>query len=81
MPGTTADYHEDHLVPLCVGGHSSDPGNLWPQPTLGAWTDKVKDQLEASVCRWTMTLQRGQDIFMKEPDWRKAYIAFANEPE
>src|SRR3954464_772149 len=25
LPGTADDYREDHLVPLCVGGHPSDP--------------------------------------------------------
>ena len=32
QPGDPQDYHEDHIVPLCVGGHPSDPRNLWPQP-------------------------------------------------
>jgi hypothetical protein len=51
LPGTTHDYHEDHLVPLCVGGHPSDPRSLWPEPVKGKWTAAVKDQLEASICR------------------------------
>jgi hypothetical protein len=28
-PGKVTDYHEDHLVPLCVGGHPTDARNLW----------------------------------------------------
>ena len=51
LPGTAHDYHEDHLVPLCVGGHPSDPRNLWPEPVVGQWSASVKDQLEGSVCR------------------------------
>jgi hypothetical protein len=27
-----ADYEEDHLIPLELGGHPSDPRNLWPEP-------------------------------------------------
>ena len=28
LPGTAQDYHEDHLVPLCVGGHPQRPAEL-----------------------------------------------------
>jgi len=79
LPGTAKDYHEDHLVPLCVGGDPSDPRNLWPQPIRGRWTDKIKDQLESSVCRavcrGAMTLHEGQALFLK-PDWTQTYIKF-----
>jgi hypothetical protein len=51
LPGTSHDYHEDHLIPLCVGGHPSDPRNLWPEPMAGQWSASMKDQLESSVCR------------------------------
>ncbi len=80
LPGIPHDYHEDHLVPLCVGGHPTDPRNLWPQPIGGKWNDKAKDQLEASVCRAVcrgdMTLKQGQAVFLDEPDWTKAYLKF-----
>jgi hypothetical protein len=79
LPGSAHDYHEDHLVPLCAGGHPTDPRNLWPQPTTGNWTDRVKDQLESSVCRQIcrgdITLMEGQAIFL-EPDWTKAYLRY-----
>jgi hypothetical protein len=32
LPGHTHDYHEDHLVPLCAGGHPTDPRNLGRNP-------------------------------------------------
>jgi hypothetical protein len=48
LPGTPHDCHEDHVVPLCVGGHPSDPGNLWPQPVTGKWTDKVNPPKQSS---------------------------------
>ena len=35
LPGIARDCREDHLVPLCVGGHPSDPRNLWPEPVQG----------------------------------------------
>ncbi len=44
------DYEEDHLVPLCLGGASEDPGNLWPEPRTGEWNAAVKDKLEAKIC-------------------------------
>jgi hypothetical protein len=57
-----------------------DPGNLWPEPVLAKWNDKVKDQLEGSVCRavcrGAMTLQQGQKVFMENADWRRAYEVF-----
>ena len=79
LPGTVSDYHEDHLVPLCVGGHPSDPRNLWPEPVAGQWSSSVKDQLEGSVCRavckGAMTLLEGQEIFLR-PDWTREYEQF-----
>ena len=75
LAGTVHDYHEDHLVPLCVGGHPRDPRNLWPEPAAGRWSASVKDQLESSVCRQgcrgDITLKEGQAIFLDEPDWTR----------
>jgi hypothetical protein len=80
LPGDADDYRLDHVVPLCAGGAPGDPRNLWPRPVAGQWTDKFKDQLEASVCRAVcrgdMTLNEGQALFLDEPDWRKAYERF-----
>ena len=79
LPGTLRDYHEDHLVPLCVGGHPSDERNLWPEPVDGKWNATVKDQLESSVCRQVcrrdITLQQGQAIFLA-PDWTREYVRY-----
>ena len=85
LPGTGQDYHEDHLVPLCVGGHPSDPRNLWPEQVAGRWSASVKDQLESSVCRQLcrgdITLREGQAIFLDEPDWTKMYLKYFPELE
>ena len=32
---STADYEEDHLIPLELGGAPRDPNNLWPEPRYG----------------------------------------------
>jgi len=81
LPGIAKDYEEDHLVPLCVGGHPTDDRNLWPEPRTGQWAAKFKDQLEASVCRavcrGAMTLEQGRAVFL-QPDWTKEYEKFFN---
>jgi hypothetical protein len=82
LPGKARDYEEDHLVPLCVGGHPTDTRNLWPEPRRSKWAAKFKDQLEASVCRavcrGAMTLEAGRAIFLR-PDWTKEYEQFFRE--
>ena len=79
LPGTPGDYYEDHLVPLCAGGHPDDPHNLWPQRIRGQWTDKIKDQLESSVCRQLcrrdLSPEQARAIFL-EGDWTKAYLEY-----
>lgn len=79
LPGSVHDYHEDHLVPLCVGGHPSDPRNLWPEPIAGRWSTSVKDQLESSVCRQVcrgdITLEEGRAIFLAR-DWTREYVKY-----
>jgi len=79
QPGAASDYREDHIVPLCAGGHPSDPRNLWPQPLRGQWDDNGKNQLERSVCRLlcqgAITLEAAQAIFLS-PDWRIEYERF-----
>lgn len=32
LPGGPADYEEDHLISLELGGAPADSRNLWPQP-------------------------------------------------
>ena len=77
LGGDPSDYHEDHLVPLCAGGHPTDPRNLWPQRASGDWNYKVKDQLETWVCKalchGDLSLQNAQETFL-EPDWRRRYM-------
>jgi hypothetical protein len=65
LPGTPADYEEDHRLDLAGGGAPSDPANLWPQP----WPEaRLKDRLETythrEMCAGRMTLAQVQAIFL-----------------
>jgi hypothetical protein len=64
-----ADYEEDHLISLELGGAPRDPRNLWPEPfhirtqgtDLGAYAkDRLETYLKGRVCAGTMTLARAQ---------------------
>lgn len=66
LTGRRASYELDHLVPLGLGGHPTDPRNLWLQP----WADaRVKDEQEArlwhAVCDGRMTLEQAQHEILK----------------
>jgi hypothetical protein len=64
-----ASYEEDHLIALELGGHPTDPRNLWPQPRAGAFPaskkDLVENLLHARVCAGTMTLAAAQGAIAK----------------
>jgi hypothetical protein len=59
-----ADYEEDHLIPLELGGHPTDPKNLWPEPRNGAGAalkkDAVENALHDRVCAGLVTLADAQ---------------------
>jgi hypothetical protein len=59
-----ADYEEDHLIPLEIGGHPTNPANLWPEPRFGAYPaskkDGVENALHARVCSGSITLASAQ---------------------
>ena len=59
--GTPADYQEDHLVSLELGGHPTDPRNLWPEPRPRAErVDRLENELNAAVCSGRLTLAEAQ---------------------
>jgi hypothetical protein len=71
LPGQPSDYQEDHFIPLELGGHPTDPHNLWPQP----WPEaKRKDRWELSlnraVCAGRMTLSMAQRKVADPSLWR-----------
>lgn len=72
------DYEEDHFIPLELGGHPTDPKNLWPEPfdtsiaDGGAHTkDKVENYLHAEVCSGSLTLEQAQREITE--DWYRVY--------
>src|SRR5262249_18062401 len=54
------NYEEDHLISLQLGGHPTDPRNLWPEPYDADCGARVKDVLETKlkrlICAGTLTL-------------------------
>ncbi|MBY0511538.1 MAG: hypothetical protein K2P94_15470 [Rhodospirillaceae bacterium] len=64
-----AKYVMDFRIPLSVGGHPTDPANLWPQRKDVAWNAVVKNKLETYVqselCAGHMSLKDAQGVFQK----------------
>jgi hypothetical protein len=59
--GPRAGYQEDHLISLELGGHPTDPRNLWPEPYPRAReVDAIENDLNAQVCGGTLTLAQAQ---------------------
>jgi hypothetical protein len=81
LPGKLADYEEDHLISLELGGAPQDPRNLWPEPwesrgsklasagTGAESKDKVENQTNKLVCSGKMTLSDAQQRI--SADWQK----------
>ena len=70
-----SNYELDHFVPLELGGHPSDPRNLWPEPHAPSpdspQKDKVENYLKAQVCAGKMTLADAQRAI--STDWVTAW--------
>jgi hypothetical protein len=61
LMGPSSLYQEDHLISLELGGHPTDPRNLWPEPyPRAARVDAVENELNAKVCDGSMTLAQAQ---------------------
>jgi hypothetical protein len=59
--GSPADYQEDHLISLELGGDPTDPRNLWPEPyPRAAQVDQIENDLNAKVCSGALTLAEAQ---------------------
>ncbi|APA90415.1 hypothetical protein BJG93_33025 (plasmid) [Paraburkholderia sprentiae WSM5005] len=69
------DYEEDHLIPLSLGGHPTDPRNLWPEPRKSVWDADRKDELEFAlymgVCHGDVSLEEARRAFAT--NWIDAY--------
>jgi hypothetical protein len=74
-------FEEDHLVSLEIGGHPTDPRNLWPQPWDGKYGAHAKDQLEnflhRAVCSGTVTLADAQAAVAS--NWIIAYDKYVKK--
>ncbi|OLZ65390.1 hypothetical protein AV521_32465 [Streptomyces sp. IMTB 2501] len=75
----TADYEEDHLIPLSLGGNPTSEQNLWPEPRYdaGGYTSSDKDTIEyklyKAVCAGTIQLAPAQQAIAT--DWTTALQA------
>jgi hypothetical protein len=59
--GPPSAYQEDHLISLELGGHPTDPRNLWPEPYPRAGSvDQLENELNAGVCSGKLGLAEAQ---------------------
>jgi hypothetical protein len=59
--GALDDYQEDHLISLELGGHPTDPRNLWPEPyPRASEVDSIENELNAKVCSGRLSLEQAQ---------------------
>jgi hypothetical protein len=78
----TANYEEDHLIPLEVGGSAKDPLNLWPQPRhTTPYNASMKDTLENTLHKLVCSGQLPLDTARQEiaTDWVDAYNRYVGQ--
>jgi hypothetical protein len=69
-----ANYEEDHLISLQLGGSPTDPKNLWPQPYAGNNAhrkDVIETKLKTLICSGKITLADAQKAIAT--NWVLAY--------
>jgi hypothetical protein len=60
--GPPSAFQEDHLISLELGGHPTDPRNLWPEPyPRASHVDAIENALNAQVCSGSLTLAQAQE--------------------
>lgn len=77
-----ADYEEDHLIALEIGGNPTDPKNLWPQPRNttpynASSKDTLENVLHGMVCSGQLTLDTAQH--QMATDWVAAYRQYVGQ--
>jgi hypothetical protein len=61
LTGSPGDFQEDHLISLELGGHPTDPRNLWPEPyPRAARVDLIENDLNSRVCSGELSLADAQ---------------------
>jgi hypothetical protein len=77
-----ADYEEDHLIPLELGGAPRSARNLWPEPYAASEGARVKDQVENKlhelVCDGQLRLGTAQHAIAA--NWFTAYQTYLGTP-
>ena len=71
VSGSPTQYQEDHLISLELGGHPTDPRNLWPEPYPRASdVDSIENDLNAKVCSGRLSLESAklQESDLKHTD-------------
>ena len=59
--GSLSQYQEDHLISLELGGHPTDPRNLWPEPyPRASRMDAIENDLNDRVCSGDLSLAEAQ---------------------
>ena len=59
--GSPREFQEDHLISLELGGHPTDPRNLWPEPyPRAADVDAIENELNDAVCSGRISLDAAQ---------------------
>src|SRR5881392_2611218 len=57
--GPSSAYQEDHLTSLELGGHPTDPRNLWPEPyPRASEVYSIENELNAKVCSGDLSLEQ-----------------------
>lgn len=79
LPGTAADYEEDHRMPLELGGAPRDPFNLSPEarsgtPRNAALKDAAEDRARRQVCDAGAGLRQVQAAFVEQ--WLAPYPGY-----
>ena len=73
-----ADYEEDHLIPLELGGDGYARGNLWPELYAGSAGARIKDKVENAlhrlVCGGQVGLRAAQRAIAT--NWYAAYLKY-----
>jgi hypothetical protein len=61
LRGPPSRYQEDHLISLELGGHPTDPRNLWPESRPRAdEVDGIENDLNRRICDGSLSLRDAQ---------------------
>jgi len=71
MPEQPAEVELDHFIPLELGGHPTNPLNLWPELWAQARIkDKWENTLNRAVCALRLSLKTAQEKIRNPKTWQ-----------